>query len=253
MSAESEASGFDPNRIIYHAEGLLAYDKPAGIPVHRGTGHDVGVVEALKTWVSVNPRMIDSSHGKKIHPLNLLEKDTSGVLLLGLSPKVTRDVRASAESLPRQFLAIVAGQLLEAGTIEGKVRSRVSGRFQWVSAEIEFERLRADDRLNLVRVVPKTSRAHQIRSLFGNAGTPLGGDLDYGKKAPAKKFRERYDVDHYLLHAHRLTVPRRALGQALEFEVPPPESFLRVVREKGWEDALNPGEKSNESETASES
>ena len=38
---------FGPESILYHGHGLLVVNKPAGVPVHRGTGHEQGLAEQI--------------------------------------------------------------------------------------------------------------------------------------------------------------------------------------------------------------
>ena len=145
----------------------------------------------------------------------------------------------------REFLAVVAGPLEPEGTLEGSVRSKAGhqGRkAEYRDASLSYRVLAGDDRLSLVRVVPDTHRRHQIRALFAAAGRPLAGDGQYGKKAPAQKFRERFGVDRPLLHARRIVVPGELLGRELSIDAPIPEDVEKVIAEKGW--VLEPGPES---------
>ena len=73
---------FDPQSILFHGHGLIAVDKPVGVPVHRGTGHDTGLTDLLGEWSSLNPGWLDVRPGKKIHPIHRLDLEASGALLL---------------------------------------------------------------------------------------------------------------------------------------------------------------------------
>ena len=88
--------------------------------------------------------------------------------------------------------------------------------------------------MSLVEVRPEGGRTHQIRALMARAGRPLVGDLRYGKPKPAQQFRERFGMDHFLLHSWRLGLPEEAMGRPLDLEAPLPVTFHSVIEQKGW-------------------
>jgi len=227
----------DPKRILFHGEGLLAVDKPAGIPVHRGTKHPRGLCEEIEEWARRNPGRIELTPGCRVRPLHRLDLEASGVVLLGLLYGVAPAIQAAfaAGEVRKRYLAFVAGPVDREGSIRGKVRTRLRGVYCWLPAEIDFRRLEGDERLSLVEVVPRRGRTHQIRSLFAGAGLPLAGDLRYGKPKPARQFLSRFQVPYLLLHARELTLPAEALGSSRTFSAPPPEEFRRVAAQKGWD------------------
>jgi len=225
-SPRPESDAFDPDGVLYHANGLLVLDKPAGVPVHAGEGHPSGLVEDVKEWVTRNPGVLDVAPGAKLHPMNLLEREASGVLVIALSKKVARRVKAAIDETTSEFAAVIAGPLASDGAgargsatdatnevgsaddassggasqdeashgeIRGRIRSRVGGRFRRVEASLTYRVLRTDERLSLVVARPDGHRAHQVRALFASAGRPLAGDDRFGKPAPAEKFREKFE------------------------------------------------------------
>lgn len=237
LESAGEIPAFDPDRILFHGGGLLVVDKPAGIPVHQGTGNPHGVVEVLAEWVHQNPGILDIRPGKTIHPIHRIDLEATGVLVLGLTRPATRLAKkAFAEGDVRQrHLAVVAGPLPETGRLRGRVRSRSRGVYSYLKAELSYNRLRGDERLSLVEVFPQGSRRHQIRSLFAQAGHPLAGDLRYGKPKPARQFLAKFSLDWLLLHTREIVLPAGVLGGERVFEAPIPEAFLRLSESKGWE------------------
>lgn len=223
-------------RAIYHSDGLLVLDKPAGVPVHAGTGHELGVIETVRHWVSLNPGVIDTSPRKTIHVVNQLEREASGVLVLALTRHAARELKERDAESTREYIAVVTGDVPDSGTLTGKLRSRVGHegrRMEQALASLDFYRIAGDERSSLVRITPHTRRSRQIRTLFARAGFAIAGDTEHGKPAPALKFRERYGVHRALLHLARLRL--RMADGTLELEAPLPEDFAQVAREKGWE------------------
>ena len=231
---------FDLDRVLFHGGGILVIDKPPGVPVHRGTGHAGGVVESIAVWVSLNPGVLDVAAGKRIHPVQLMDREASGVLVLALSRAAARRAKAAfAEGrVERVHLAVVAGPLEPEGVIDGRLRAYVRGRTRELPARLGYRVLRGDERSSLVEVVPAGGGHHLVRSLFAQIGRPLAGDLRYGKPKPSRLFLERFGTPFFLVHAFSVTLPEDVLGTRIRFEAPVPEGFRSVCRKKGWEDAL---------------
>jgi len=234
--ARPAAFTFDPARILFQGRGVLAVDKPAGIPVHRGTDHPRGLAEAVDEWARTNPGRIEVEAGWPVSPLHRLDLEASGVVLLGLTREATRDVQSffASGQVKKRYFAFVAGPVAEEATIKGKVRSKLRGVYRYVPSRIDYRRLAGDERLSLVEVSPHEGRTHQIRSLFADIGRPLAGDLRYGKPKPARQFLARFHVPCLLLHARELRLVGGISGLPELFQAPLPDEFRRVCAEKGW-------------------
>jgi len=239
-TARSTAAGkpedFDPDRILFHGHGIVVVDKPAGIPSHRGTGHEAGIAEIVEQWVTLNPGILDMRPGTRVHPVNRLDLEASGVLVLSHKKSATRHAKTAftERSIRKSYLAVVAGPVDSAGRLKGSVRTKLRGRYRRVKAELDYRRLRHDERMSLVEVTPEGGKTHQIRALFAEHGRPLAGDLRYGRPKPARQFLEKFGVAHLLLHAWRLEMPEDAIGHAITLEAPTPQAFEQVCRQKGW-------------------
>jgi 23S rRNA-/tRNA-specific pseudouridylate synthase len=232
----AEKFSFEPGRVIFHGNGLLVYDKPAGLPVHRGTGHPVGLAEILETWVAAEPaRGLEA--GWTTAPLHRLDLEASGVVLFGLARETARAIQAAfaAGQVQKRYLAVVSGPMPEEGAIEGLVRSRLRGVYRNLPSSLDYRRLAGDERLSLVEVVPRGGRTHQIRSLFAEIGRPLAGDLRYGRPKPARQFLLKFNVAHLVLHALEVSIPAGVLGSALTLKAPLPEELRRLAAAKGWQ------------------
>ena len=79
------------------------------------------------------------------------------------------------------------------------------------------------DRCSLLRLVLETGRTHQIRVHMRHLGHPVCGDPIYGF---AKSGAGPCPL---MLHAQRLRLRHPVTGEALCFETPPPQDFLRVL------------------------
>jgi 23S rRNA-/tRNA-specific pseudouridylate synthase len=234
-------SEFDPDWILFQGNGVLAVNKPAGLPVHRGTGHQIGLAEMIDEWARLHPRILEIRAGKEVRPAHRLDLEASGVLLLGLTRPAARAVQEAfaAHAAEKRYLAVIAGPVDALGHLKGKVRSKLRGVVRHMVAELTYRRLAGDERLSLVEVTPIGGRTHQIRWLFARAGRPLAGDLRYGKPKPARQFLEKFATPFLLLHARSVSLPASILGAGRTIAAPVPETFLKVLEHKGWQVAQN--------------
>ncbi len=232
----------DPTWILFHGGGLLAVNKPGGVPVHRGTSHEIGISEMIDEWVRLNPGELDIRPGTPVHPAHRLDLEATGVLLFGLTQAAARQLQTamSSRDVEKRYLAIIAGPVEVLGHLKGKVRSKLRGEYRRLPAELTYRRLAFDERLSLVEVTPIGGRTHQIRDLFAQYGRPLAGDLRYGKPKPSQQFLEKFEVPRFLLHAQRVTLPGSILGASRTIEAPLPTEFIRVLEKKGWAPAGEP-------------
>ncbi|MBI4586947.1 MAG: RNA pseudouridine synthase [Planctomycetes bacterium] len=232
----SDLPEFDPESVLFQGSGLLAVNKPAGIPVHAGTGHPFGLAEMIDAFVKMNPGLLEISPSRPVLPIHRLDLEASGVLLFGLTPELARLAHEAFEArrVSKRYLAVVSGPVKGEETIRGKVRAKGRDGYRWEKSSLDYRRLEGDERLSLVEVVPHEGRTHQIRALFAGLDRPLAGDTRYGKPKPARQFLEKFGVPGLLLHALELTLPPEVLGRERKIQAPLPENFLKVMRQKGW-------------------
>ena len=91
--------------------------------------------------------------------------------------------------------------------------------------ETAFTPLCVKNGFTLLQVQLFTGKSHQIRAHLQSLGYPMAGDTKYGNPAVNRKLRERYHLNHQLLHAGRLVLP----------DIPEITDPLRRISESsGW-------------------
>ncbi len=170
--------------IIAEDEDFVVLDKPAGWPVHAGTGHDVGVVEVLASMEQY----------QDIQLAHRLDKDTSGCLLLAKSRQglLVFQQALKSQQVDKDYVAILNGVLNQVTQVEQPLDTshRVDGKRtvivsqQGKSALTTFSPIKHHGKLTWVNCSIVSGRTHQIRVHAKHLGLPILGDALYGNAQP---------------------------------------------------------------------
>jgi 23S rRNA pseudouridine1911/1915/1917 synthase len=209
--------------VLYEDEACLAVLKPPGLP--SGPTRDPGRLHAAA--------LAERAAGRQLTLLHRLDKDTSGVLLLGKTPAFGAALLDAFRHrrVEKRYLALVRGRPRESFEVvshlrEGEGDRMLTVRAGGMRAETAFRVLaRARDHA-LVEAAPRTGRTHQIRVHLAQAGCPILGDPLYGGDAAA----EGAPVPRQMLHAWTLAFVHPGTGAELRLEAPVPPDFREVAR-----------------------
>ncbi|HEX5052234.1 MAG TPA: RluA family pseudouridine synthase [Planctomycetota bacterium] len=215
-------------RVVYQDEQVLVVCKPAGLAVHAGSGQR----DTLVTWIA-SQRVGVRTATFAPAPAHRLDRGTSGLLAIGLTPDALRALTAAfrANQVQKVYAAVVHGEMeREHGSVvaplwqdasadsrDAKVRVDPRGS----PARTDYEVLKRGRHMTLLRVVPYSGRQHQIRAHLAHMGHAIVGDHRYGSVA---------DVGPgFLLHATDLTFPHPRTGKPLHCSDPVPADFSRLL------------------------
>lgn len=171
-------------RILIEEPDLLVLNKPAGLPVHGGTGINGGLIEALRI-MRPKSRFLELVHR--------LDRETSGCLVVAKkrSVLVTLHTLLTQRKVSKQYLLLVKGQwygrgrqvkvplkkdILKSG--ERVVKVSQNGK----EALTLFRPIVSYSNATLLEARPLTGRTHQIRVHAAYIGHPIAGDRKYGDK-----------------------------------------------------------------------
>ena len=171
-------SGLD---VVFENEEMLVIDKPAGLPVHGGTG-----------WTdSVHDRLKERFAGQVFVPVPVhrLDRDTSGILLCAKIHDFLRAMHASWPLVTKAYLCWVEGKWSGTGwrTIVSDLAKAETGAGEQVvsgqgkRAVSHVHPLSGTGQRSLLLVVLGTGRTHQIRVHLADSGHPIVGDPRYGQ------------------------------------------------------------------------
>ncbi len=212
--------------VLYEDEALLAVNKPPGMVVHPTYKNFSGTLLNGILW------RVLGRHGIQPSIITRLDKDTSGVVLVALTPAVHARVQrdAMAGHVKKEYLAVVKGVPNPAtGTIalplarSPEDRRRVIVTPDGQACETRYEVLSNSPEGDLALVLCHlvTGRGHQIRVHMASMGCPIVGDRTYGVV---------HDLAHrQALHGWRLSMTHPVSRENLVVEARMPADLLAIA------------------------
>lgn len=193
---------------------IWAFFKPAGLPTHPGSGHSDSLATRLAGHYAGTPF--------KPTPAHRLDKDTSGILLVGASFTALTYVQQALRdrTLVKEYVAWVRGRWSYAETRllcqhlrkdfergYEKVRPAAAGQKGSQEALCLVRPLRVEERESLLLIRLLTGRTHQIRVQLAGLGHAVLGDAKYGLSEQGGRLGARQVHGPMYLHALRVILP----------------------------------------------
>ena len=208
-----------PLAVVWEDDNLLVVNKPPYLAVHPSAGlPDPTLANAVVGYY----RRRGEEHS--FRPVNRLDRNTSGLLLVGKNAHATY---ALAGKVHKEYLALVLGNLQGAGCIDQPIRvkdgcciTREVGEGGKPSIT-HYEALASNGSVTLVRLWLETGRTHQIRVHMAWLGDPLAGDTMYGTDETV--------LPRHGLHCYRMAFTHPLTGEALSLSAPLPEDMAALV------------------------
>ncbi|HTO55954.1 MAG TPA: RluA family pseudouridine synthase [Myxococcota bacterium] len=230
LAYEPEPVPLPDDAVLYDADGIVAANKPAWLPV-QGTRAS----QRLSLEVALRERL----GCPELRAAHRLDRQTSGVVLfardgehagfLGRAlqeQRVRRSYLALVSPAPRADEWTVTGPIGPARTpprFRFELRDRASGDTR--PSETHFRVLKRVGERALVECLPKTGRTHQLRVHLRHGGTPICGDDLYG---PPYREGAATSASRVQLHAYTLRARVTKRGRELDLRAEPPADFESV-------------------------
>jgi 23S rRNA pseudouridine1911/1915/1917 synthase len=239
VSVHARSSGPSAVPILYNARGIVAANKPVGLPTipdHAGSSlvslvaREIGIAEA------------------SVHPTSRLDRDVSGVVVFATTDRAREHLASAREAGKYQRLYVALTHtvtLAPEGSWDAPIgrgqepRLRAAFGKDAVVASTRYRVAAVAPRGSLLTVTPITGRTHQIRVHASHAGAPLVGDRAYGGLVRLVSGTGAVvEVSRIGLHCARVTIPKVGV-----LEAPIPDDLMAVWRALGgndsaWADAL---------------
>lgn len=230
------ASPRDPIRVLFSDAMLLAVDKPAGMAMHPGTGHESGTLIEWAATLLGNPRWGPA-------PVHRLDIETSGVAVLAVRPDAAEAVGRQFEAgeVAKAYVTLVKGHTHERGTIQlPLIRRRADVRWgprkDRRDAVTRYRTLARARGVSVVLAEPETGITHQIRRHFAHIGHPVAGDARWGDRRFNTWLRAEHGLGRMFLHSAWLRFRHPATSRPLLLRAPLPASLSGVLVSLGVPD-----------------
>ena len=233
-------------RPLFADDALLAFDKPAGMPVQplscRETGSLMNAVCAAHPECrALGPALARLGESPLMAgALHRIDADTSGLVLVARTADAFAALRAqfAAQTVRKTYLALVEGEVADSGSLENDLahdptlpfcrmidarRNRLTNaqraKLRPLHAVTEYRPLsqmhRESETLTLLEVTIFTGVTHQIRAQLALAGMHIVNDRLYGAFAVE-------GMTGHCLHSLAARFAHPVTGADTEIRTPPP-------------------------------
>ena len=202
-----------PGGLGKNGQPCRTVDKPPAMPVHPSPGHDR---DSLLNRVAFHYQR--TGQAPAFRPLYRLDKDTSGILLVG-----KHRAAVSSAQVEKTYYAVCQGELSGDGTVEAPIALEPGSKIRRCCREdgqpavTHWQVLAPQAGHTLLRLRLETGRTHQIRVHMAHLGHPLAGDDLYGGS--------RQRLCRQALHCGELSLVCKPLGAGLRLAAPFPEDM----------------------------
>jgi 23S rRNA pseudouridine1911/1915/1917 synthase len=214
-------------RVVWEDEHLLVVDKPAGVVVHPGAGHETGtLVHGLLA--------LDAAGGDEDRPgiVHRLDRGTSGLLVVARSEEAHERLQEAIRRrlVERSYLALVTGTpRSRTGRIEAPIGrdrfDRLRHSLDTATPRDAVTRFAVAELLGpraLLEVTLETGRTHQIRVHLEAIDLPVCGDPVYGVAGDL-------GLERQFLHAARLAFDHPCGGERVDVTSPLPADLVAAL------------------------
>ena len=218
------------NSVVLRTDDFLILNKPAGVPVHGGSGLAFGAIDGVR-------QALDCPSLELVHRL---DRATSGALLIATDRKRCRLLQQQFRErlVGKRYIAMVKGSWpqdltrvdapLSANSEHAGERRVMVDRTGGKPAVTRMEVAERFADVSLLHVELETGRTHQIRVHVASQGHPIVGDERYGNNRDNQRYR-RLGLSRLYLHSSQLSFNWN--GKKVCCQVPEDDSWHQAVEQ----------------------
>lgn len=223
VTLPEEQADFPPEpgtlNILYEDEAIIALHKPAGIIIHPSATRNTGTLA----------NQLLAYTGGTVHPVNRLDRDTTGVCIFAKNGYVKSILTESMEKakIHKTYVAPTFGALPEESGVIDLPIDRLSTDSLWRTiredgqpSRTAYELLSRHGQWNLYAFHPLTGRTHQIRLHAMASGAPLLGEPVYSTPS-SKAFSDTLGLNIQQLCCTEMTFPHPLTGKDISITTTP--------------------------------
>lgn len=181
--------------IVFENEDMFVINKKAGDIVHKGSGHDLSLLEEYRAYFKSN----------KINFVNRIDKETSGLVIAAKNLKTARKLAEYIrnDKIEKKYYILIHGNIEEdyfkiESYLKKEEESVISSETEkegYKKAVTYFKKIISSNDCTLLEANLKTGRTHQLRVQLSEKGYPIIGDKKYGTNDNEEKM---YLFSYYL-------------------------------------------------------
>ncbi len=205
--------------ILYESREILIVNKPAGLAIHTGKGHERdNLNDRVAAFLAARGDRFQTA------PVQRLDLETSGPVLFGKGKKSCAELGKlfMQGDVTKTYLALVDGKLQG----RGDLLSDIPAKGKLKTARTSYQTLVSSDSASLLEIQLHTGRQHQIRRQLADAGHPLYGDHRYKGPCPRK-------LPRLFLHCQNLAFTDPFSQQPIAVHCPLPKELSRFLPKFG--------------------
>ena len=156
--------------IAYENENLFIINKNLGDVIHKGSGHDISLLEEFRAYYSNN----------KINFVNRIDKLTSGLVIGAKNINTAREIAKEIQlgNITKKYYILVYGKIEKEEFIlenylkkdEEKVIVSDIEKKDYKRSITHYKRINGNDDYTLLEAELKTGRTHQLRAQLSHIG-----------------------------------------------------------------------------------
>jgi tRNA pseudouridine65 synthase len=234
--------------LAHDANGLAAFDKPAGVLSHPNEPADEPRSLLQARYVMDGEYFEWSGTGggpvRRLWLLNRLDSATSGVILAADTAELADQIRAQfkRKQVRKVYQALIFGaprqpvelwrDMLAVDKRAGQIRTAAhAGHIPAESRMSVVRTSQGQPRVTQIKLEPKTGRSHQLRVQCAKRGLPIVGDQTYGDFPRNRAFAKTAGTKRLFLHSMETAFEYEFAGRAHVFSAhaPLPAEFHKFV------------------------
>ena len=167
--------------IVFENDSLFVINKLLGDVVHKGSGHDISLLEEFRSYYSNN----------NINFVNRIDKLTSGLVIGAKNIKTAREVAKEIQSgnIVKKYYILVNGKIEKDDFIienylkkdEEKVIVSDVEKDGYKKSITHFKKIKEYNKYTLLDAELKTGRTHQLTAQLTHMANNIVVDTKYGK------------------------------------------------------------------------
>lgn len=230
--------------VVYRDDDVLVINKPAGLVVHPGAGHEEGtLVHGLLALIGDSLKHV----GHPLRPgiVHRLDKDTTGLMVVALNDHSYNHLIEQFQpprTISREYLALTHS---EPKTREERIDLPIA-RDSNNKTKMAVDKERGKEAVTnwivqetfkygvLLRLILETGRTHQIRVHLQAVGAEIIGDQVYGKSTPSHAEKKRGSVEsmkRQALHASKLDFIHPRTHKQISFKCEIPDDMQKLIED----------------------